>query len=52
MVEILEALQVKQSDSNAGISFKFPKSICSKYFDEMDLKQMVSNCRTDFGCMV
>lgn len=30
MAEILEALQVKHTDGNAGVSFKLPKSICSK----------------------
>lgn len=40
MAEILEALQVKHTDGNAGVSFKLPKSICSKYFDGMDSKQM------------
>lgn len=42
MAEILEALQVKHTDGNAGVSFKLPKSICSKYFDGMDSKQMTS----------
>lgn len=42
MAEILEALQVKHSDDNAGVSFKLPKSICSKYFDGMDSKQMAA----------
>ena len=42
MAEILEALQVKHTDGNAGVSFKLPKSICSKYFDGMDSKQMAS----------
>lgn len=42
MAEILEALQVKHSDGNAGVSFKHPKSICSKYFDGMDSKQMAA----------
>ena len=36
MAEILEALQVKHADGNAGVSFKLPKPICSKYFDGMD----------------
>ena len=36
MAEILEALQVKHTDGNAGVSFKLPKSICSKYFDGKD----------------
>ena len=40
MTEILEALQVKHTDGNAGVSFKFSKSICSKYFDGMDSKLM------------
>lgn len=40
MAEILEALQVKQSDGNAGVSVKIPKAICNKYFEGMDLKQM------------
>lgn len=40
MAEILEALQVKHSDGNAGVSFRLPKSISSKYFDGMDSKQM------------
>lgn len=42
MAEILEALQVKHTDGNAGVSVKFPKSICSKYFDGMDSKQMAA----------
>ena len=42
MAEILEALQVKHTDGNAGVSFKLPKSIYSKYFDGMDSKQMAS----------
>ena len=42
MAEILEALQVKYTDGNAGVSFKLPKSICSKYFDGMDSKQMAA----------
>lgn len=42
MAEILEALQVKHTDGNAGVSFKFPESICSKYFDGMDSKQMAT----------
>lgn len=40
--EILEALQVKHTDGNAGVSFKLPKAICSKYFDGMDSKQMAA----------
>ena len=39
MAEILEALQVKHTDGNAGVSFKLPKSICSKYFDGMDSQE-------------
>lgn len=42
MAEILEALQVKHMDGNAGLSFRLPKSICSKYFDGMDSKQMAA----------
>lgn len=42
MAEILEALQVKHTDGNAGVSFKLPKSICSRYFDGMDSKQMAA----------
>ena len=42
VAEILEALQVKHTDGNAGVSFKLPKSICSKYFDGMDSKQMTA----------
>ncbi|MGN0734223.1 MAG: ParB/RepB/Spo0J family partition protein [Anaerovoracaceae bacterium] len=42
MAEILEALQVKHTDGNAGVSFKLPKSICSKYFDGMDSMQMAA----------
>ena len=42
MAEILEALQVIHTDGNAGVSFKLPKSICSKYFDGMDSKQMAA----------
>lgn len=42
MAEILEALQVKHTDGNAGVSFKLPKPICSKYFDGMDSKQMAA----------
>lgn len=42
MAEILEALQVKHTDGNAGVSFKLPNSICSKYFDGMDSKQMAT----------
>lgn len=42
MAEILEALQIKHEDGNAGISVKLPKAICNKYFDGMDSKQMAS----------
>ena len=42
MAEILEALQVKHTDGNAGVSFKLPKAICSKYFDGIDSKQMAA----------
>lgn len=42
MAEILEALQVKHSEGNAGVSFKFPKEICNKYFEGMNSKQMAS----------
>ena len=42
MAEILEALQVKHSDGNAGVSFKLPKAICNKYFEGMNSKQMAS----------
>ena len=42
MSEILEALQVKHMDGNAGVSFKLPESICSKYFNGMDSKQMAA----------
>lgn len=42
MAEILEALQVKHTDGNVGVSFKLPKSICSKYFDGLDSKQMAA----------
>ena len=33
---------MKHTDGNAGVSFKLPKSICSKYFDGMDSKQMAA----------
>ena len=33
---------MKHTDGNAGVSFKLPKSICSKYFDGMDSKQMAT----------
>lgn len=42
MAEILEALHVKHTDGNAGVSFRLPKSICSKYFDGMNSKQMAA----------
>ena len=42
MAEILEALQVKHTDGNTGISVKLPKSICSRYFDGMDQRQMAA----------
>ena len=42
MAEILETLQVKHTDGNAGVSLKLPKVICSKYFEGMDSKQMTS----------
>ena len=42
MAEILEALQVKHSDGNAGVSLKLPKTICDKYFEGMNSKQMAS----------
>lgn len=42
MAEILEALQVKHTDGNADVSFKLPKSVCSKYFDGMDSKHMAA----------
>jgi len=35
-------LQVKHTDGKAGVSFKLPKSLCSKYFDGMDSKQMAA----------
>lgn len=40
MAEILDALQVKHSDGNAGVSVKIPKAICNKYFEGMDSRQM------------
>ena len=40
MAVILDALQVKHSDGNAGVSVKIPKAICNKYFEGMDSKQM------------
>ena len=49
MAEILEALQVKYSDGNAGVSFKLPRSICSKYFDGMDSKQMAAVVEQDLA---
>lgn len=42
MAEILEALQVKHSEGNAGVSLKLPKEICNKYFEGMNSKQMAS----------
>lgn len=33
---------MKHADGNAGVSFKLPKLICSKYFDGMDSKQMAA----------
>ena len=42
LAEILEVLQVRHTDGNAGVSFKLPKSICGKYFDGMDSKQMAA----------
>lgn len=42
MAEILEALHVKHTDGNAGVSFRLPKSICSKYFDGMNSKKMAA----------
>ena len=42
MAEILEALQVKHSDGNAGVSLKLPKEICNKYFEGMDSRQMAA----------
>lgn len=42
MAEILEALQVKHSDGNAGVSLKLPKEICNKYFEGMNSRQMAS----------
>lgn len=42
MAEILEGLQVKHSDGNAGVSLKIPKAICNKYFEGMDSKQMAA----------
>ena len=42
MAEILEALQVKHSDGNAGVSLKLPKEICNKYFEGMKSRQMAS----------
>lgn len=42
MAEILEALQIKHSDGNAGVSLKLPKTICNKYFEGMNSKQMAS----------
>ena len=42
MAEILEALQVKHSEGNAGVSLKLPKAICNKYFEGMNSKQMAS----------
>lgn len=37
-----QGLKVKHMDGNAGLSFRLPKSICSKYFDGMDSKQMAA----------
>lgn len=42
MAEVLEALQIKHSDGNAGVSLKLPKTICNKYFEGMNSKQMAS----------
>lgn len=42
IAEILEALQVKNSDGNAGVSLKLPKTICNKYFEGMNSQQMAS----------
>lgn len=42
MAEILEVLQVKHSDGNAGVNLKLLKAICNKYFEGMDSKQMAS----------
>ena len=42
MAEILEALQVKHTNGNNGVSVKLPKAICNKYFEGMDSKQMAS----------
>ena len=42
MAEILEALQVKHSDGNAGVNLKLPKAICSRYFEGMNSKQMAA----------
>lgn len=40
MAEILEALQVKHYDGNAGVRLKLPKEICNKYFEGMNSRQM------------
>lgn len=42
MAEVLEALQVKHSDGNAGVSLKLPKTICNKYFEGMNSMQMAA----------
>ncbi|MGN0416682.1 ParB N-terminal domain-containing protein [Anaerostipes faecalis] len=42
MAVILDALQVKHSDGNAGVSVKLPKEICNKYFEGMNSRQMTS----------
>ncbi len=52
MAEILEALQVKHFDRNAGVNLKLPKAICNMYFEGMDSKQIASVVETGFGCMV
>ncbi len=42
MAEILEALQIKHSDGNAGVNLKLPKTICSRYFEGMNSKEMAA----------
>lgn len=42
IAQIMDALSIKKSSVNAGVSLKLPRSICEKYFAGMDTDQMAT----------
>ena len=42
IAQIMDALSVKKSSVNVGVSLKLPNSICEKYFTGLDTEQMAS----------